>query len=368
MKGFYTQKGLALAAKVAAGATLRITKVTAGSGTTAETAAALAAHRQTLDMGIASASGSTAVLPATLTEAKVRSGYTLTELGVWARDPDAGEILYQVFRLPAPQTIVPAGPNVYRFYLNHRISSAEHGSIKIACTPSGLLTEADVETMRGMVMKTEIQQKELTVEAAALAETVRALPRMLTDKLILHVNEGVCADTLQIAGFYGPGSLLIQRAWGLGPNTVLLEGGCDISSAAYVYLEGLAFRGRPGTYKAYTIEAVRSPRVNLSFCTIDNTSDNTDLKYGLHIGELTHAYLNNCTVKNAREGAAYFSNGACAAIWKCVSENCPLGIETYRAGVLTMGPETDGRLGAEKNKLRGGAVVTAGGELLKTDL
>lgn len=42
LQGFYTTKGLALAAKAAAGAGLTVTKVTAGSGTTAASAAVLA--------------------------------------------------------------------------------------------------------------------------------------------------------------------------------------------------------------------------------------------------------------------------------------------------------------------------------------
>ena len=42
LQGFYTTNGLALAAKLAAGTGLTITRVTAGSGETAESAAALA--------------------------------------------------------------------------------------------------------------------------------------------------------------------------------------------------------------------------------------------------------------------------------------------------------------------------------------
>lgn len=44
--GFYTTKGLTLAAKIAAGTRLTITKVTAGSGETAKTAATLAQEQR----------------------------------------------------------------------------------------------------------------------------------------------------------------------------------------------------------------------------------------------------------------------------------------------------------------------------------
>ena len=52
-QGFYTTRGLALAAKIAAGTKLTITKVTAGSGETAKTAATLAQEQQTLTAGTA---------------------------------------------------------------------------------------------------------------------------------------------------------------------------------------------------------------------------------------------------------------------------------------------------------------------------
>ena len=47
LQGFYTTKGLALAAKLAAGTGLTITRVTAGSGETAASAAAPKAKRRT---------------------------------------------------------------------------------------------------------------------------------------------------------------------------------------------------------------------------------------------------------------------------------------------------------------------------------
>ena len=42
-------------------------------------------------------------------EAKAAASYTLTELGVYASDPDAGEILYQVFRLDEARAITAGG-------------------------------------------------------------------------------------------------------------------------------------------------------------------------------------------------------------------------------------------------------------------
>ena len=115
LQGFYTTWGRARGAMRAAGTGLTITRVTAGSGETAESAAALAQERQTLTVGEAAVSGQSAVLPTTLAEAGASAAYTLTELGVYARDPQEGEILYQVFRLDAPRAVTKGGEDTLRF-------------------------------------------------------------------------------------------------------------------------------------------------------------------------------------------------------------------------------------------------------------
>ena len=53
LQGYYTEKGLVLAVKVSAGTKLTVTKVTAGGGTTAANALALAEEKQTLTVGTA---------------------------------------------------------------------------------------------------------------------------------------------------------------------------------------------------------------------------------------------------------------------------------------------------------------------------
>ena len=101
IQGTYTNKGLALAAKTAAGACLRVTRVVGGSGHTADipNVAQLLEIRQTLAVGEARCAGDTAVLPVTLAAVELGATYTLTELGIYAEDPNEGEI--SVLRLPA---------------------------------------------------------------------------------------------------------------------------------------------------------------------------------------------------------------------------------------------------------------------------
>ena len=165
LQGYYTTKGLTLAAKTAAGTKLTVTKVTAGSGETAKSATVLAGEKQTLTTGTATVSGQTAVLPVTLAEAKASIAYQLTELGVYANDPDEGEILYQVFRLDEVRAISAGGENVYRFYLKQTVGAA---GITVTCSPAGLLVDEDLAPTRSKVLMLSVPSRTATLTAAEL--------------------------------------------------------------------------------------------------------------------------------------------------------------------------------------------------------
>lgn len=212
-QGFYTTKGLALAAKLAAGTKLTITKVTAGSGETAKTAATLAQEQQTLTAGTAAVSGQSAVLPVTLAKTGVSAAYSLTELGVYAQDPDAGVILFQVFRMDKPIPLTAGGENAYRFYLKQTVGAA---GISVTCSPAGLLIDEDLDPLRSTITAlaarvnaTDISTRAVTVAAAELQAYIDALPRLLTEQITVKVT-GTLSDSLYIQGFYGSGALTIQ--------------------------------------------------------------------------------------------------------------------------------------------------------------
>ena len=185
LQGFYTTKGLALAAKAAAGAGLTVTRVTAGSGATAASAAALAEEKQTLTVGPAQTDGQTATLPVTLAEAKSGASYTLTELGVYADDPDEGEILYQVFRLDESRAIRAGGESVYRFYLRQSVGA---DGVTVACSPAGLLVDEDLAPTRGKVLAVRVPSRTVEIELSALQSYLDSLPKLLTDNLTIKVS------------------------------------------------------------------------------------------------------------------------------------------------------------------------------------
>ena len=221
LQGFYTAKGFALAAKVSAGTKLTITKVTAGSGTTATSALALAEEKQTLTVGTAEISGQTATLPVTLAEVKAGASYTLTELGVYASDPEEGEILYQVFRLDTSRGITAGGESVYRFYLRESMGA---GGVTVTCSPVGLLIDEDLAPTRSRVLATGAPTRTVSLAASELRSYIDHLPRMLTEDLHITVN-GTVADRLTIDGFFGSGSI---RIVGHETDGCTMQSGVDI--------------------------------------------------------------------------------------------------------------------------------------------
>ena len=214
IQGTYTNKGLALTAKTAAGACLRVTRVVGGSGHTADVpnAAQLPEIRQTLAVGEARCAGNTAVLPVTLAAVELGATYTLTELGVYAEDPNEGEILYCVYRLDEPVTIQAGSDTVLRFYLRQTIS--DDGGVEVLCSPAGLITESDCGPVRRKVLATGAPSHAVTIPAAELQAYLNALPRLLTEHFDITLN-GTNSDLISVNGFYGCGSLTF-RANNLG--------------------------------------------------------------------------------------------------------------------------------------------------------
>ena len=168
IQGTYTAKGLALTAKTAAGACLRVTRVVGGSGHTTDVpnAAQLSEIRQTLAVGEARCAGDTAVLPVTLAAVGQKSTYTLTELGVYAEDPNEGEILYCVYRLDEAVTIQAGSDTVLRFYLRQTVS--EDGGAVVLCSPAGLITESDCGPVRKKVLATDVPDRTDSIPASEL--------------------------------------------------------------------------------------------------------------------------------------------------------------------------------------------------------
>lgn len=354
LQGFHTTKGLALAAKAAAGAGLTVTKVTAGSGATATSAAVLADEKQTLTVGPAQTDGQTATLPVTLAEARAGVSYALTELGVYASDPDAGEILYQVFRLDESRAIRAGGESVYRFYLRESVGA---DGVTVSCSPAGLLIDEDLAPTRSKVLAAGVPTRTVSLAASELRSYITHLPRLLIEDLRLTVN-GTVAEHLPIANFFGSGSI---RIVGHETDGCIMQGGVAISAVSVPVAIGDCTIYTTNGRDAVHAEHAKSVLLNNCSMPGDGTGRAIDVGYGSRVE------LGDCSMTN-HSIAAMASHNSTIAISTSnpdvVFSGNTTGAYVYHGGIILLCDKTPELLGAAANGYSGGLIVNAQGAMI----
>lgn len=355
LQGFYTTQGLALAAKIAAGTKLTVTKVTAGSGTTAAGDSVLAGTKQTLTVGEAAVSAQTAALPVTLAEAKATASYTLTELGVYASDPDAGEILYQVFRLDEARAITAGGENVYRFYLQETVGAA---GVTVTCSSAGLLVDEDLAPTRSKVLAQSALPRAVTVSAEELRAYMLSLPRMLTEKLTINVT-GTTTDLIWIEGFYGPGSIEIA---GTAGSTNLNGGVLVLGCAVMVYIHHCNIRPSSESTSRCVRVQNSSGCVWLTQCQLigNGSSRGFDSSYSA-TAHLEYVALTNHQIAVLAGQSSVIS---VAVNDEGQPSGNSIGAYVWWGGIILLAAKAPELLGGTSNVKSGGIIAKADGTLL----
>lgn len=148
-----TKKGQLLQAKVGTGVVLALTKMKLGSGvlpsgTSLEDLTDLVTPEQ--NVGIAAKEVLTdqkmCKISATITNVGLSAGYYVRELGVFANDPDDGEILYAVTSDSAPDYLPPEGGSTavsqeFAVY----IAASNASDVNVSIDPGALATMGYVE-------------------------------------------------------------------------------------------------------------------------------------------------------------------------------------------------------------------------------
>lgn len=152
--GTYTLKGLALLAKMTQGSSLKITRAAVGTGYLAEsqliTQNAVAGERQALTFQPATyPETGKCKLPLFLTNENVPTRYTARQIGLYANDPDEGEILYFIAQ-SENGTMVPAASEMsgysatWTFYFQY----GEADNVEVTVDPSNAITADMLDEVR----------------------------------------------------------------------------------------------------------------------------------------------------------------------------------------------------------------------------
>ena len=148
----YTTQGLNLMAKLQTGAALEITRAIGSDGhVSADALPALTeiTAKQTLTLSDAIYKGNgQALLPVTLYNRGLTEGYPLRQIGIYATDPDDGEVLMLVAQSETPDTIPTelASPDfVVNFSFNIALGNA--GRINVTYSLTDMATRADLDNI-----------------------------------------------------------------------------------------------------------------------------------------------------------------------------------------------------------------------------
>lgn len=161
--GFITTKGLALLAKLIAGTKLTITRAVTGTGyvdpASLREQTSVTGETQTLNFRqITYPEKGKCSLPCRLSNSGLTSGYTAMQVGVYATDPDEGEILYFITQAPSgkgsdipSESEAPGYIAEWDFYFQYgqadsvELSVSPADTVTIAMLDEGLKKKADTD-------------------------------------------------------------------------------------------------------------------------------------------------------------------------------------------------------------------------------
>ena len=150
-----TDQGIALLAKMVAGTSLTITRAVTGSGYvtpgTLNSQTAVTSPQQTMSFRTVSYPESGKVcVPAYLTNTGLTTGYTATQVGFYAQDPDDGEILYFIAQANSGSgTVVPSASEMpgfnaeWDFYFQY----GQADDVTVTVDPTNTVNQQQVATM-----------------------------------------------------------------------------------------------------------------------------------------------------------------------------------------------------------------------------
>lgn len=144
-----TKQGKLLQAKAIAGSTLTITKMKLGSGiipdgVSPEDLTDLIQPKQALGLTAISVNGGLAKIQSIVTNAELSEGYYIRECGVFANDPDVGEIMYAIMTDTSPDFLPSASSSVViseEFSIN--VVTENMANITAIIDPEGIVTVAN---------------------------------------------------------------------------------------------------------------------------------------------------------------------------------------------------------------------------------
>ena len=197
-KAIITNKGFALLAKLTQGNTLKITGAVSGSGTVdaalLQEQTSVSNQKQTFTIeNVSFPSERKCALILSLTNAGLRSGYPLSQIGIKAQDPDEGEVLFSIFqaedseRVNIPsETVLPG----YKVEWNYNLVFDNADIVNVDVDPANTVSRSAMEAY----VSSEIAK--ITAESIGLGNVDNTRD---TNKYVAYAQRAGVADKTESA-------------------------------------------------------------------------------------------------------------------------------------------------------------------------
>ena len=206
-----TDKGDALLAKLAEGHMLEITRAQTGSGTVdaslLKQQTAVSSPKQTVTIHpVAYPETKKCKLPITITNVGLASSYNATQIGVYANDPDEGEILFFLAQSADGGVSVKseALQHGYTANFDFYVGFGDADGVIVTVDPSNSVTQEGMENYVGTAIA-EAQQKTIRTGGTGAAYTatvpgITVLKPGVSFVMMPHVSSTTVSPTLDVNG------------------------------------------------------------------------------------------------------------------------------------------------------------------------
>lgn len=277
-----TEKGLQLQAKINAGlATLHFTKISIGSGSSSSSSSSsltdLVKREKDLTIASCTVDGSIVKLVSTLTNTGITKPFKERELGLFATDPDDGEIMFAYMTDTDPDTMPAEGSATVvskRMTLNLAFSNT--GNVSAVLDSGQLVTFADIKTATN-----DLKLKDNSDSKIASTSWVRGLLNHWKSFKVSQVSdfaEGIIQKLALTSAITAISSLQTNSWFGQLLKMVLTASGVKyhIADNGYVCL-GSFFGGLIIQWGKYDMSnkdfTVITPPLNMNTCFCGTVSD-----------------------------------------------------------------------------------------------
>lgn len=212
--GIMTAAGRALQAKVEAGTPLQLTKIKLGDGIEnadgIDQLTDLVGAKATLRISSIVAKDSLCTVTGIILTSNVTAGFYAREWGLFAKDPDVGEILYMISLDPVPDFVPPSGAALKvsaTYAMSIAVSNASN--ISAVIDPAGLVNVDMLADAAGLVLRnkaynkgdilydTQLLQHDWRLECTTAGTTGASILDLSSVKLGDKVTDGTAVWTVK---------------------------------------------------------------------------------------------------------------------------------------------------------------------------